>query len=373
LVRHAVTDSKTLNAHINELRQVVKQIAGAEMRGYVVGENLMINAAAETLMVGQVYSLAVLLGVIFIVLSVMFTSLKGGFIAMVPALVPIILMFGVMGMLDIPLNPGTAMVAVIAIGIAIDGAIHLFARYNELCRRTSDYHAAVREAVHDVATPLVVTSLALALGFGVLLESHFTVIAQFGAMAAATLLFSVFANLLITPIVMSRVRLVGLYDILAMSVARPVLKKSPLFQGMTPYQVRKAILISERHDYPAGACIITQGAVERSMYLILIGSAEVVRHGAGQEVRIIALGEGDVFGEIGFIGETRRTADVRALTPVSVLRFDYAKIRNDLRYFPHLIAQINFNISCILGKRLGDATMRMGSEEAPAQTPETPP
>ena len=63
----------------------------------------------------------------------MFTSIKGGLIAMIPSLMPIMLMFGLMGFLKIPLNPGTAMVAVIAVGIAIDGTIHLLARYQELC------------------------------------------------------------------------------------------------------------------------------------------------------------------------------------------------------------------------------------------------
>ena len=97
----------------------------------------------------------------------MFTSFKGGLIALIPAVIPIALMFGVMGYLDIPLNPGTAMVAVIAIGIAIDGTLHLLARYNELCRRTSNYEDAVTSSVNDEATPLIVSSIALAFGFGI--------------------------------------------------------------------------------------------------------------------------------------------------------------------------------------------------------------
>ena len=95
---------------------------------------------------------------------------------MIPAVIPIAMMFGIMGLLEIPLNPGTAMVAVIAIGIAIDGTIHLLARYNELCRRTSDYASAVRAAAEEEATPLIVSSIALALGFGILLFSNFTVV-----------------------------------------------------------------------------------------------------------------------------------------------------------------------------------------------------
>jgi len=354
VVRHNVTDSATLNQSVTELARVASEIAGGDIKAYVVGENLMINRSAETLMVAQVKSLGILLLVIFLVMSAMFTSFRGGVIALIPGLIPIILMFGVMGLFDIPLNPGTAMVAVIAIGIAVDGTIHLFSRYNELCRSTADYTEAVKTTVEMEAMPVVTTSLALALGFGVLLFSNFTLVAQFGALSAATMLFSIFANLLITPLIMTRVRVVGLHQILALSASRDVLEKSPLFKGMSEYQVRKAILISETHEFAQDEMLLTQGGFGRSMYLILSGSAEVVHNEDGGEKRVALLGPGQVFGEIGFVRETTRTAGVRALSEVRVLRFDFERIRKDLRYFPNIVAAMNFNISCILGERLGD-------------------
>jgi predicted RND superfamily exporter protein len=354
VVRHSISDSNTLNRHIRELKEVASNVAGGQMKVYVVGENLMINAAAESLMVSQVKSLAVLLCVIFVIMSAMFTSLKGGFISLIPNLIPIILMFGVMGLLEIPLNPGTAMVAVIAIGIAIDGTLHLFSRYNELCRRTSDYDGAVHTAVREEATPMVATSLALALGFGILTLSNFTVIAQFGALSAATMLFALFANLLITPIIMSRVRLIGLYQILALKMHKEVLEKSPLFQGMTNYQIRKAILISELIEFDEGELLVEQGTFGRSMYLILSGKVDVVRRSDCTTKCVAVLGVGQILGEIGYIREIQRTADVRALTRVEVLRFDYKKLKKDLKLFPFIVAKLNFNISCILGERLAD-------------------
>ncbi|MBW1796885.1 MAG: MMPL family transporter [Deltaproteobacteria bacterium] len=359
VVRHNVGDSNTLNRHIRELKEVASNIAGGEMKAYVVGENLMINAAGESLMVAQVKSLAILLCVIFLIMSAMFTSFKGGLISLIPNLIPIILMFGVMGLLEIPLNPGTAMVAVIAIGIAIDGTLHLFSRYNELCRRTSDYEGAVHTAVREEATPMVATSLALALGFGILILSNFTVIAQFGALSAATMLFALFANLLITPIIMSRVRLIGLYQILALKMHKEVLEKSPLFQGMTNYQMRKAILISELIEFDEGELLVEQGTFGRSMYLILSGKVDVVRRSDGKTRSVAVLGVGQILGEIGYIRETQRTADVRALTRVEVLRFDYKKLKKDLKLFPYIVAKLNFNISCILGERLADVYDRM--------------
>lgn len=301
VVRHNISDSHTLNRYIEELKDAVVHIAGPGMKAHIIGENLMVNHAAENLMVAQVKALMILLFLIFVIMSAMFTSIKGGLIALVPAIIPIALMFGIMGLLDIPLNPGTAMVAVIAIGIAVDGTIHLLARYNELCRRTSDYKHAVYIAVQEEATPLIVSSLALSLGFGILLFSNFTVVAQFGALAAATMLFSIFANLLITPIIMSKVRLVGLYQILAMKIDKSILDCTPLFNNMTEYQRRKAILISELNEFEAGELLVEQDTVGRDMYLILSGQAEVVRRDDGEERTLATLNPGAVFGEIGYI------------------------------------------------------------------------
>jgi hypothetical protein len=263
-------------------------------------------------------------------------------------------MYGVMGMLHIPLNPGTAMVAVIAVALAVDGTVHLLTRYIEHCRRSSDYLGAVNAAVNEVAPPLIIFSLALSLGFSILLLSRFTVVAQFGALITATILLSIFTNLLITPILMSKIRLVGLYQILAMSLDEDSLDNCTLFRNMTGYQRRKAILISELHEFKAGDLLIEQDTSGRSMFLILTGEAEVIRRDNNQSHVLASLGAGQIFGEIGYIRETKRTADVRAKSDITALKFDYERLQKDLKYFPNIIAKLNFNISYILGKRLAD-------------------
>lgn len=363
IVRHNINASHILNRYIHELNEVVQDISGTELSAHIIGENLMVNQAAETLMVAQVKALLLLLTLIFIIMSAMFTSFKGGAIALFPAIIPIAMMFGIMGLLDIPLNPGTAMVAVIAVGIAIDGSIHLLARYNELCRRTSDYIGAVHQSVREEATPLIASSLALAFGFGILLLSNFSVVAQFGALAAATMLFSIFANLLITPILMTRIRLVGLYQILAMKVDRSVLDKTPLFSNMNDYQRRKAVLISELNEFKENEILVEQDTTGRDMFLILSGTVDVIRRD-GENARTLArLEAGQIFGEIGYIRETKRTADVRATSDVTALRFDYDRMQKDLKYFPNIVAKLNFNISYILGERLADMVEHIDQEK----------
>jgi len=359
IVRHNISDSATLNSYIRELNDAVTRIAGRQMRVTVSGENLMINAATEHLIFGQVKSLGVLLVVIFLLMSALFTSFKAGLVALIPSLIPIIMMFGIMGLLDIPLNPGTAMVAVIAIGIAIDGTIHLFTNYNDLCRQAKNNLSAIRATIRHEATPMFATGIALAFGFGVLLFSDFSLIAQFGALSAATMLLALYANLLVAPIIIARIRLVGLYQILSMDVEKEVLEMSPLFRDMTLYQIRKAILLSEMHQFEPGELLMQQDSVGRSMYLILSGEVEAIRHAKNKKQRIASMKAGEVFGEIGYIREAKRTADIRAISKVKVICFDFEGLKKDLKFFPHIIAKLNFNISYILGERLEEVRTRL--------------
>ncbi|MDQ6951298.1 MAG: efflux RND transporter permease subunit [Mariprofundales bacterium] len=363
VVRHNITDSSTLNSYVAELRQAAVSIAGPSLHVRLLGEGLMINGAAEHLISGQIKSFSVLLIAIFLLMSMMFTSFKGGVIALIPNVIPIILMFGIMGMLGIPLNPGTAMVAVIAMGIAIDNTIHLLARYNDLSRNAASFTDAVRQTVAEEAAPMVTSTLALALGFAVLLKSDFAIIAQFGALAAATMLFALFTNLLITPIVMSRIRLVSLHRMLETFWQQRSLEHSPLFADMSQYQTCKAILISESRKVKAGEYLIQQGVIERCMFVILDGTVEVIRHSNGEAVKLAELGRGDLVGEVGFVHDALRSASVRALTDISVLRFDYERLRTDLKYFPRVMSQLNFNISTILGKRLHAVIQKLGNKK----------
>ncbi len=363
VVRHSVRDSSTLNRHVRELQQAVTSYAGPGMATALVGENLLINGAADRLLKGQALALAALLVVVFIVTSLMFTSAKGGIVALVPSMLPVLMILGIMRVLAIPLNAGTALVAIVAIVIALEGTVRLFSRYSELCRGATTYDEAVVATVKTEASSMVAVSLAVAAGFGVLALSEFALIAQFGVLAAVAMLASIVVNLLITPLIMSRIRLVGLYEIFAVSMQREALEHSPLFRDMTPYQIRKTILLSELREYRDGDLLIEQGTMGRSMYIVVGGQLEVVRRDGAREARLARLGPGDVFGEIGFVHETYRTADVRALGPVSVLCIDHVRLKKDLALFPHIMSKLNFNISGILGKRLAEV---VDASHAPA-------
>tara|TARA_R110001583_G_scaffold7571_1_gene37402 strand:- start:77740 stop:80559 length:2820 start_codon:yes stop_codon:yes gene_type:complete len=359
VVRHNIHNSHDLKMAVADLEAKARAIAGPDLRVNLVGQNLMINNAAEDLIKAQVQSVGLLLVVIFIMMSLVYTSTIGGLLSLVPNIIPIIIVFGIMGMFDIPLNPGTATVAVIAIGIAIDDTIHLLSSYAHESRLTVDRLEAVRRTVSSQAIPAISTSIALTAGFVVLLWSNFTILAQFGGLSAIAMIAALAADLIITPVLLSYVRLVGLYEILSLKVGKDVLNKSPLFADMSPYQIRKAILLAEMVEFKTGDRLVGQGSLGRDMYLILQGSASVTLEREGHSTRLATLHEGAVLGELGFVQEQERTANVDALSDGEMLLFNADTVRRNMRLYPHIASKLNLNIARILGARLAETSQRL--------------
>ena len=315
----------------------------------------MINRAAESLFGGQVDSLIMIVTAIFIIMSLLFTSPLAGLISLVPNLIPVVFCFGVLGLFGIPLNPGTATVAAIAVGIAIDDTIHLMTRYGDICRTEPDQFKASILTMRAEAVPVISTSIALAFGFSTLLFSSFNIILQFGTLAAATMIFALYSDLLVSPILLRKVRLVGMWDIVAMKINTKVLIESPLFRDMSTYQIKKSILLSQMHEFQKDDLIITQGEKTQNMYVVLSGEVDVVREDAGKELKIQTLGVGEVFGEVAFAGKIERTASVRANGPSEIMSIDSENIQKSLRFYPRIGKKLFENISRILSLRLSQA------------------
>ena len=355
VVRHNIKDSYELRNLVDELDSEISQIIGSGIKHSLVGKNLMVNNAAERLMTTQVASLGLLLAVVAIMMSILFTSWRGGAISLVPNLLPIAWVFGLMAIFEIPINPGTATVAVIAIGIAIDDTIHLLTKFNEESRTKEKLSEAVEETVNYEAVPVISTSASLMLGFAVLMASEFSIVSQFGALAAITMFFAVIADLLITPIIMGKIRLVSLADVFALKLDRKLLQKSALFHGMSWFAIKKSILLSKTREVNQGDIILHADSIGREMFLILEGSVGVEVGKGKTKKRLSDLGVGEIFGEIGFVGEFQRSADVVALERTRLLEISYEQMKSNMRLYPYIAARINLNISRVLGERL--ATM----------------
>lgn len=94
-----------------------------------------------------------------------------------------------------------------------------------------------------------------------------------------------------------------------------LLKKVPLFDGLTPQQLNQVARLADEVEVKAGKRLARAGDTGRELYIIVEGEA-VVRTGRGRTVR---LSRGDFFGEMSLIDGAPRSATVEATTGMRLL------------------------------------------------------
>ena len=71
--------------------------------------------------------------------------------------------------------------------------------------------------------------------------------------------------------------------------------------------------IASEETYTDGQLIFKEGSPGDWVYIVLSGQVEIIKTMEGREVVIEVLKEGEVFGELGFLGGIRRTAAARSV------------------------------------------------------------
>jgi len=352
-VRHNILDSAEMLDVQVELEAALDKIVGDSITYDMVSQTLLIDKAADNLVMNQLWSFLLVIVVIFALISLIFTSVTLGALSLIPNVTPAVMTFAVMTVFDIPLNAGTVLVAVVALAVAVDDTIHLVTSYSERSKTLRDPIKAANAAVNSQVIPVTATSVSLSITFAVLLFSNFGVLADFGILCMTAFITAMLMDLYVTPVFMRQIRLVGLWDIVALDIGTDVMEKCTLFKNMTKFQIRKVILLSHMKEYKKGEDFIVQGQQDNAMYVLLSGSATVLHQGDNQQEIVLAqIQAGDVVGEIGFTGEIERTASVRANEPVKLISINAEETARSLRFYPKIASKLYQNISRVLGKRM---------------------
>lgn len=148
---------------------------------------------------GQISSIIFALSVIFVLLIVIFRSLKQGLIAAVPLFASIAILLGIMGWTGIALDPATALLSSVVIGIGIDYTIHFIWRHESEVRKGLSPAAAAAKAIATTGRGIVFNALSVMLGFSVLILSGFTSIRFFGYLIIISIGVCLLAALMMVP------------------------------------------------------------------------------------------------------------------------------------------------------------------------------
>jgi hypothetical protein len=118
---------------------------------------------------------------------------------MIPNVLPLLVVLGVLGHAGRHLETLSAMVFSLGLGIAVDDTIHYLARYCEEVRGGRSPEDAVRAASGGTGRAIVMTSLVLILGFGVLLSSRFPPNQLLAGLASVVIAAALVADLVVLP------------------------------------------------------------------------------------------------------------------------------------------------------------------------------
>nr|VFJ42351.1 MAG: hypothetical protein BECKFW1821A_GA0114235_1001112 [Candidatus Kentron sp. FW] len=153
------------------------------------------------LLLGALFALTL----ISLVLMLALRSVKLGLISLIPNLLPVVMAFGIWGVLVGEVNLGLSGVAVITIGIVVDDTVHFLSKYLRFRREQGVASPeAVRLTFRGVGVALWVTSAVLVAGFSVLTLSDFYLNASMGMMTALTVTLALMTDFFLLPPLLMR-------------------------------------------------------------------------------------------------------------------------------------------------------------------------
>lgn len=118
------------------------------------------------------------------------------------------------------------------------------------------------------------------------------------------------------------------------------LRAIPLFARIEPTKLKLLAFTSERVMYAEGDFLFHQGDDGDAAYIVLDGKAEVLVDSADGLLKVAALGRHAIVGEMAVLMNVPRTASVRALTPLVVLRISKDLFLRLLTDFPQMAVEV---------------------------------
>jgi predicted RND superfamily exporter protein len=163
-------------------------------------------ALTEEIVRGKIVNIVVVLTVIFLVSSLILRSLMGGFLVLLPLLFTVLIDLGLLGNLRIPLDPITASVAAMAVGIGADYAIYLIYRMREELAAPGAGPEAIDRAMKGAGRGILSVATAIAGGYLTLAVSSFRAFVLVGMLVSVTMIFSALVSITLLPLLIIRFR-----------------------------------------------------------------------------------------------------------------------------------------------------------------------
>ncbi len=163
------------------------------------GKSHLFHSAQLTLLEDFYRNFLLAFAIITPVLIVVLRSLGLGLLAMIPNLFPVVVFFGGLGWLNIPVDLAIAMTACVALGIAVDDTTHFLIRFREYGGTRSNMQAPIQKAISQCGAAMSHTTAIGCAGLLIYSMTEMVVVKNFSVSITSMLVLALVADIFVLP------------------------------------------------------------------------------------------------------------------------------------------------------------------------------
>ena len=323
------------------------------------GGSVLSSESANNIAQGQINSVFLALVIVFVILSMLFLSWKMGVIALFPNVITILIFFGSLGWMNIPIGVTISVIAAIALGIGVDDTIHFLSHYNENANKLRNKRKASLKTLPIVARPMLFSTIALSAGFILFSLSEMESQVLFGTFTAFTLLVCLAIDMTYLPSIVMETGLITVWDYVGLKFDEQFIEEIDLFQNMTVREAKIASLMAYTEDLEKGTLLFTQGEIGDEMYVVLSGSISIFLDKNGKRTDLVRLEKGNTFGEMGLFRKAERSASAEAAEKTRLLVVNRDCLEPLKKRNPKIAAKLFLNLANRLQSSLKETDERL--------------
>jgi predicted RND superfamily exporter protein len=177
-----------------------KEVDDSILNARITGTTYLIDKSNENLSIELLKGLVLAVMMIAIVLAVYFKSFKMLIISLIPNFIPLLFTAGIMGFMGVPLKLTTAIIFVVAFGIAVDDTIHFLGAYKRQKANSTIWR--IIKTFKSAGLAILITSVLIIGGFVLFTLSAFATTFYLGLFLSLAMLFALLTDLILLPLLL---------------------------------------------------------------------------------------------------------------------------------------------------------------------------
>ena len=330
-----------------------------ELNFSYTGGGVLASESANNIAQGQINSVILALALVFVMLSMLFLSWKMGVIALFPNVITILVFFGSLGWLDIPIGVTISVISSFALGIGVDDTIHFLSHYNEYANKLRNKRKASMKTVPVVGRAMLFSTMALSAGFILFSQSEMESVILFGTFTAVTLIACLAIDITFLPSVVMETGLITVWDYVGLKFDDEFVKDIDMFEKMTVREAKMASLMAYTVDMEPVKQLFSQGEIGDEMYVLLNGSISIYLENYENRTDLVRLEKGNTFGEMGLFRNAERSASAEAFEKTRLLVINRDCLEPLKKRHPKIASKLFLNLANNLQSSLKETNERL--------------